>query len=948
VSIGGPLSSCSARTSLANSEKASWQQLREVVKNLAEETYSIRHADLIERLDSLHADAEASAIVARTKELADEIFQQVCGPDAQGASSSDPAIDLYVLLGTISTCYAQGAAFKRLGPPDFALQRTLLADLDLSCRLDRDALIAKWGGDDDTSPRKDIEKLFRDDPAKLERWQKFVTGFIERLPSLQYDELEYRCFEVFDSLWQLPNVDSPIKSLFLHDFADIRQTLCDLVRYYNDALIGYQGSFDRDVSQLLSDDDDTLTNLGMLVACADTSIPEQANAALAMQKEAYRQQWKELKERIKNNSLSKHAGDSREAHDRAYFYYQNLQRLHRVWQLTAKDCPWMLLDELGEFSNTCDAGWNERIRALLQRAEETFGSERRIQHFYRPLAEACLARRRILDERLVQLNADTEDREIYNPHYLAAAKALLNEELALGYRANELDAENPNVVQFVGSNYIEPIKRAVHKPDPQQYLDSTRAFCEEIGESGRMAIIETLVERYRDSFPAESLFLSSQNITKLESDSGRLQAWLQAADLDAGDFKTRWQLQLRLQQLFCDASGLYLLPEGALRDPVEGEDLEEWRNAMLEQLANVVPEADVCFFRELIQQKGHLNDLGIQLWLGSLGVVSYQESEYDAIIHRLEPRAIGGEEIEKIRQQVKYFLRIERYFQHRSDAYKTPADIEFIPGWILNDPEVMWNLIERWDHLFESVSSNLKQDPEFILNLIRESKDLFGIYFFHHSAENIKNNPVVINELARKLVDESYFYSESVEMIIKVLERQNEMNKALVSAVREYYDYYGDTLASVQDDCNLEKIPESLLGDVKWAINAVKTNYRVIDYLPDAVKNECRVVEAAHCGIDRKCKALFDQDKNNLDEALKFVNSLPRCLIGDTDWEYIMRCFPGLLSLMDEDMRGNHTIVTAAIQRDPEAINAATPQLLQDPWFRFVHSDLLKTLKKAK
>ncbi len=98
-----------SKDELSEFRKGVLQQLREVVKNLAEETYSIRHADLIKRLDSLHADAEASAIVARTKELANEIFQQICGPDAQGASSSDPAIDLYVLLGTISTCLYRGS-----------------------------------------------------------------------------------------------------------------------------------------------------------------------------------------------------------------------------------------------------------------------------------------------------------------------------------------------------------------------------------------------------------------------------------------------------------------------------------------------------------------------------------------------------------------------------------------------------------------------------------------------------------------------------------------------------------------------------------------------------------------------------------------------------------------------------------------------------------------------
>jgi len=737
MSISGPSSSFS-HSSLSQTENAAWQLLNKAVSQMyAEGHEEVKQTDLIDKINTLSGPNISSALQEKTITLANELFLQAAPTDNDGASTSNPSLsisaltiaggtlDIYTLSQTVENRFQQEAAFHQQGPADLALQHALLLQLDAPIEAGGN-LVTIWTDiDSDGTHRKQAEELLKNSPADLERFQQLI----EQLPSLSPNSLKYQCFDVFNSLWALPNVDrSESLRLLLADAAGFSETtLLNLIDHYTDALIGKAGSMSTAIASVLHTDDKTFEKLNMPTTEDIRTV-----------KSRYAKDWQALTDKIKNNAYSGIFLNN-STHARAYFYYQSLQKLHLVWSLTAETQPWTLLDEIPVFMPYCETGWNERIMGLLGQLQ-AFAKGDNI--FDQPLTQACCSRRGAMEVALLKAGSA-------NVHFSSAAKALLNTELALGYRPDELHPETEDILAIVRRLYVKSTRQAVEDLDPQDCINSTRSLIRASGEFGRKVVIQNLIERYRNSFNGEALILSDENVQRLQADSDSLRQWLiDTADLEGDELTRAWRSFK--EGLFCDAAGVrYLLPDNTISNPNDFSEMAEWRSDLTAKLDHIIINADAHALAQLLEQADDLSELGIQLWLGTLGVVSYWEPEFNTLIHRLEPNAT---DLTVVRDKFMSTLQ-ERLKRARDDLDALKL---ILPHWVRRDAAMMLELIandiktfiqHRWTcPVFELAEAELKADPAFISKVI-EIESLSGdqlIDILEHCPPEIQSNPQLL------------------------------------------------------------------------------------------------------------------------------------------------------------------------------------------------------------
>lgn len=677
-------------------EEASRELLAKSVLDLLEHS-SVKLEHLVQQVRLAGA---LDSVTERAVQLANEIFQHIVEEES-GGSASDPAINPYTLMEVVSRELRQQAPFQRAGKPNFELQARLLVDLGSSITpiASSKDVLARWLVD---SPAWHSAKQLLKTADEIAQ----LRARIEGLQHLEVTSATFRSFEVFDSLWHLPGVDKAelLQRLLAVEDGNAERSLCDFVQLYNQALISDDGCFNAAVQQILQDDDDTLAQLNMPIECHNASEHERL-AAMQAAKSNYREQWRRLTGRIATNMLAE-GFNSDEEHSRAYFFFQNLSSLYQVWQLHAKTCPWMLLDDIAEFVETCETGWNERIIDLLQRAWEASGAEAAISNFDKPLVSACWGRRKKLDQAVTDV------------HYRLAAKQMLNDSAALGYTERELgNAETEANQQIVHAYYSAAIEEALLSVSAGDYLQSAKAQCDLMGEAGRLRVIETLVERYSESFPGKSSLLAPQDVKQLLSDSALLQSLLNKRAITSS---SAWERKLR-ECFYSPQSGRYLLPEGLLRPPQPGENLAQWRSSMLQQLQQIVQLADAHAFREVIAKDSQLSTLGLQLWLGALGLVTYHEPEFRQYMQRLCPAYASMHE--HLKQSVLAQLSNQAK-HHRNYATSALPMQQVVPGQLLMDKEWVLQAIEIYPGLVRRLDASLHKDPEVLTVLRRVFKKL--------------------------------------------------------------------------------------------------------------------------------------------------------------------------------------------------------------------------------
>jgi len=883
-------------------EKAAWRILSKSVVALLEHG-AIKLDMLAHEIQVLRDEEQLSEpLIDRTMQLATEIFNRSVARNGESASSSDPEVDVYALLGQINAGLNDRAPFKLSGRANLQLQHILLKKVNknLLSDLQRDTLLLRWAGEANEGPRREAEALLQGDP-KFMKW----TALMERLPNIKRSSEEYRCMEVFDSLWHLPNVDRGelLQLLFRRD---TKRNLNNLMRRYQDELLGKQGRFAEEVERLLSADDDTLERLQLPVVGAADS--EAYKEAIRAEKQKYLKQWQMLKERILSNSAEVlFQNDVSDELGRAYFYYHSLCQLYQVWQLTAATRPWMLLDEIGEFIEHCQTGWKERILALLVRVRESSEEVSPSDVYGQPLIEACLERRRVLEETLFAQG-------VTDVHGLAAAKQLLNEDMALSYSSDELgNAEQKANLRIVSTLYAKNIQRAILHLDPPTFFGRAQAYCELIGEGGRQVIIETLVERYHESSDAGNLLLSAQDMQALESDRAELRAWLESA---GSGLQQGWKV--KLQQLFYSADrGRYLLPEGVLRTPEEGENLAAWRQTILTRLDNIVRIADGYAFRQAIEDNTQLSELGLQLWLGSLGVITYREQKFEQLMLRLCPEyaQMHSEEMKKELVSLKERVGTPPYALYTTTKQARPVDIGAIltqiPPRLLKNPEWLLKAIKICPVVVNYIAPSLRKQSD-ILKLSKKT--------FKAIAEQIAEHPSAF-DVQRFIADIPAAVFADRRWVLAVVHLLPELLQGASEKMCRDPDIVMEALS--RDSGAIVYVSRDLLQDSAFMREAITKCGVSLEYATDEQRDNWELVEAAIKRDGDNFQYASERLRANRALALEGLRSRPSMIDyvsaglreDQAFWKQALMDNLGLLEHLPEELLADDSFMFEAVQQ---------------------------------